>query len=351
MRKVLMGTTALVAASVIAGGVAQADEMMAEPISVGVGGFYKTAIGFPGGDAGDNAHSPALAQHLNLRISGSTTLDNGLTVGVKINIENDGGDAGDDPLEIDERNLYFSGGFGTLNVGSMESAAQLMTNFAPNAASNFGVNTPFFTFAADGYLRTYDDGIGDEDALKVVYFSPTFNGFRVGASFAPDDSDAGQYGNNADNDGGSSSHWSIGAEYSTDMDDFGLRVSAGFESYDIEDTGAVACAGECSPTALRLGAGVNTSGLALGGGMLRSDAGGNERTDYDLGVSYGEGAWTYALQWGHSGDDGGEIDRYAVNASYALGPGIDLQVQVDTGDNSRVGRDWTQLMLGTHIGF
>ena len=93
---------------------------------------------------------------------------------------------------VDEVWLYFKDDFGQLRLGSVESARQEMTNFAPNGAYNFGVNSPFFTFATGSWLATYDDGLGNEDAAKLVYFTPTFNGFRLGLSWAPDDNDGGQ---------------------------------------------------------------------------------------------------------------------------------------------------------------
>jgi len=193
MKKVLLGTTALAVAGMVAGGAANAAE---EPITAGIGGYYKAAMAFlsEDNDAGqfaDNRNSHALGQDIEIGISGSTTLDNGMTVGFVANIEGNGG-TGTGSAALDERWLFFRGGFGQFRIGTTESARQEMTNFAPNGAWNFGVNTPFFIFANPGNatffnVRTYDDGLGNEDNMKVIYFSPTFNGFRIGASYAPDD--------------------------------------------------------------------------------------------------------------------------------------------------------------------
>ena len=46
MKRVLLGTTALVAAGAFAVSAAQADEMMAEPVTVGIAGYTMGAIGF-----------------------------------------------------------------------------------------------------------------------------------------------------------------------------------------------------------------------------------------------------------------------------------------------------------------
>ena len=96
MRKVLLSTTALVAAGLLVTSVAYADEeaaaeeemMMeeeaapAEPVSVGISGSYRAALG---GSSHDS--SPMITDHLEPVISGSATMDNGLTFGVSAVID------------------------------------------------------------------------------------------------------------------------------------------------------------------------------------------------------------------------------------------------------------------------
>ena len=200
MRKVLLGTTALVAASFVASA-AMADEMMAEPISASVGGHYFVALGGVSGDDGvgeprADMHSTLMAQDLQLVFSGSTTLDNGMTVSLRAAMDSDHGDTGN--AHWDERSVTLGGAFGRLQLGSVESARQQTTTFAPNAAGMMGINTPYFTFA--GALVRYNDGIGAEDALKLIYFTPSMNGFSVGVSYAPEDSGGSQYGGASDDD-------------------------------------------------------------------------------------------------------------------------------------------------------
>ena len=242
MKKVLLGTTALVAAGLLVSGVAYAqDEEMAEeemmeevaadePVSVSVGGYYKAAIGFVSGGAAEGAQSPSIAQDIEINVGGSTTLDNALTVGVSANIEgNTGGGT------LDERWIYFSGSFGDIQLGSIESASQQLTNFAPGAGGVFGVNSPFFLFTPgfESYIATYDDGLGAEDSAKLVYFSPSFNGFRIGASFAPGDTEQGQYGGNAAGTG-MVDHTSLAAEYSADFGGASIRAMIGHETYEMD---------------------------------------------------------------------------------------------------------------------
>jgi outer membrane protein OmpU len=235
-KTLLLGTTALIAACVVTSGALQAAE---EPITASVGGYFRSAMGFINQDNADGEFangnlSTALGNNVELSVSGSTTLDNGITAGFNAQL---------DPAGMDERHVFFRGSFGQIQVGQHESARQQMTNFAPSGNYNFGVNTPFFIFGNPGNtaflpfanVRTYDDGLGDEDNLKLIYFSPTFNGFRLGMSYAPDDAVAGQYGSNTtDGLGALQNNASISAEFSNNFGDFSIRVMAGYETYKLE---------------------------------------------------------------------------------------------------------------------
>ena len=65
------------------------EEMMAAPISVGVGGYYRVAFGGYSGD-GDDDRGHFINQNIEINIAGSTTLDNGITAGVNIWLDADG---------------------------------------------------------------------------------------------------------------------------------------------------------------------------------------------------------------------------------------------------------------------
>lgn len=378
MKKVLLGTTALAVAGMVAGGAANAAE---EPITAGIGGYYKAAMAFlnednDSGQFADNRNSHALGQDIEIGISGSTTLDNGITVGFVANIEGNT-DATADSAALDERWLFFRGSFGQFRVGSTESARQEMTNFAPNGAWNFGVNTPFFIFANPGNntffnVRTYDDGLGTEDNIKVIYFTPTFNGFRLGASYAPEDDNQQQYGGNTtDETGGLQNNMSIAAEFNHDFGAASIRLMGGYESYVLENCNASAAVQTCedSPASTQLGGTISFGEWSIGGGWLETEqtalaasGAGRERTDHDLGVSYWSGPIGVGLQWGHAEIDVAdgtqdELDIYALNATYVIGPGIDVEAQIDMGEfddgtsGNNLDNSWTSLLVGTSVSF
>ncbi len=405
MRKVLLGTTALVAAGFVASA-AVADDM-AEPISVGIGGYYRVAIGNVDGSNGigqpeQNNHRVAFGEDSELNISGSTTLDNDITVGVSINLEGSrGGNAG---AGADEAHVSFEGAFGRIQLGNLESARQQKVTFAPQGTSNFGVNSPFFTFAANSWLATYEDGIGNEDSMKLVYMTPSFNGFQLGLSYAPDDNTHGQYGGNTSNDAGQyENQVGVGLSFAQDFAGGSLSISAGYESYDAETPDGMSCAtlvdhdgdealiaavaaaydlygvthnggpeptprqpliDNCEPETVQAGATMGFGAFTVGGGWMEVDTSDNTvRTVADFGASWSDGPMTLGVVYGSSesevtGMSDAVIERFALGGTYVLGPGVDIQAQLDFGENDAAGpknlaedNEWVQFMIGSAVTF
>ncbi len=356
-KKLLLGTTALIAAGVVvAGGVAQAAE---DPISAGVGGYFRSAMGFVSQDNGDGefantAQSMALGNDIEISVSGSTTLDNGITAGFSAMIEGNGGDTGaTGSAALDERFVFFRGSFGQIRVGQVESARQSMTAFAPSGNYNFGVNTPFFIFGNPGNaagffnVRTYDDGLGNEDNIKLIYYSPTFNGFRLGASYSPGDNNNGQYGGNAgDAVGGVQNNASVSAEFHQTFGDVSLGLMVGWEGYNLETCNAAANVQTCNdnPDSMQFGGSIGFGEWSIGGGYLESEqitdsttGQGRTREDFDLGVAWWHGSFGVGLMYGQAelDDAGGLTDTFKIseiNATYVLGPGIDVGAAIRRGD-------------------
>jgi len=371
MKKVLLGSTALVAASFIAGGVAQAEN---QPIAVTVGGYYQNAMAIIDQDSDDNefadqTNSFAFGQDVEINIGGSAVLDNGLTVGFKAVIEGNAG--GDQSETLDERFVFFRGSFGQVRMGATESAMQEFTNFAPGGAGIFGVNTPFFIFADPGNanffnVTTYDDLLGAEDDLKIVYFSPSFNGFSFALSYAPSDNTNAQYGNNGRSGAAFATgdqtgvgtlldQLSVAAAFDHDFGDFKIRLAGGYSTYNLDKCSTTAGSQNCedSPESFHGGATFTIGKFAVGGGYTQRDFVGNqspigtaligadrERQDFDVGISYWDAMWGVGLQYGNAEADGGNgsvsddlsLDIFEVDGSYILGPGVSIQAAVRFGD-------------------
>ena len=371
MKKLLLGTTALIAAGAFVGA-AQAgdDEMMVGPVTVGIAGYTVGAIGFAsddmkkgkvpvpdeGTDMAGHVHSdgemdvthPLRGEEIfhvyEFVLSGSTTLDNGITVGVHTQLGSSGGDA-----IFDEQHITLSGAFGSLRIGRTESAAFNATVAAPGAGlgGSFGVNYAWYSPAA-ATVNTYSGLV--EDAQKVVYTSPNFNGLTIGMSYAPDGSDdAAGAGRTTDDQetskatgadiGQMSEHMALGVSYSTAfMDGGSMNIGLGYEVASNEAGGD---AGE----AMKVGASVSIDQISFGGGMY--DNGKEDGMQFDVGASWSEGATELGLQYG--GNQDGDTGMMALHLTYTLGPGVIIGGQIASGSGGA--EDVTQILLGTSVGF
>ena len=359
MKRVLLGTTALVAAGLLVTSVAYADEeemMEEQPITVGISGYSTGIVGVNSTDtvtkheAGVATIHPARGEEVfhvyEFSISGSTTLDNGITVSVHTQLGSSG-----DPF--DEQHITMSGSFGSLRIGRTESAAFNATIGAPGGSGiGVGVNYPWYSPAASS-VNTYS-GLGNEDAQKVVYTSPNFNGLMIGMSYAPDasedDAGAGRTTNDTspndktgDMDGQLSEHAAVGVSYSTAfMEGGSLSIGLGYEMATDEGGGP-------DMEAVKIGASVSVDQVSFGGGMYEATPdGGSGSMQYDVGASWSQGATTIGVQYA-ANDDGG-TGMSALNMTYALGPGVSVGGQIAAGSSDGM-EDVTQVLLGTTISF
>ena len=379
MKKVLLGTTAIAVAGIVAGSAATANA--ADPISVGINGYWKNAMAMinedsEAGNLADARNSHAVGQDVEMSLSGSTTLDNGITVGFNAQLEGGADAATGDGEAFDEAWMYLSGSFGQLDVGIVESARHSHgVTFGGGAASNFGVNSPFFLFGHDGGLfgtRTNTDGIGTEDSMTLRYHLPSFNGLNIGVSYVPNSKGAQQYGGNTtDTASGLQNSIAVGGNYTAAFGGGSVTLRAGYESYVLQNCAASAATQTCNdkPESVNLGGAVSFGSVTIAADTLTTsqitqDTLGNDRdrSDHHIGASYNMGATTVSLGWGHAEVENtdlttDELDIYELAASYVLGPGIDAQIALRSGewDDETAGstndNSWTSILVGTSIGF
>ena len=181
-KKILCSTTALVAAGLMAGGAQAAD-----PVEVGISGNMQHWFGYTtGGVDGDGLKHNEWGHTTNneVHFRGATTLDNGIRFAVRIELE--GEVSGD---TIDQQFVTISGGFGQLEIGSINTAAYRMSNWT--ASPGIGINSGWLSAIVPGWggfrrpLGTTHIDIGNDDFV-ISYFTPRWAGFQVGASFQPD---------------------------------------------------------------------------------------------------------------------------------------------------------------------
>src|SRR5215470_5784799 len=150
MCRFMLGSSALVSAG-LAIGAAQA----VEGVTLTIGGRYMAAAGghlhedfdLPFFD-GDNLRDYVFKQDVEVHFKGEATLDNGLVVGARIELEGQTQTAD----QIDEVYAYFrSARFGEIRFGDTLEALSQLCYLVPSASGElFGADSPFFNFSNAG---------------------------------------------------------------------------------------------------------------------------------------------------------------------------------------------------------
>jgi outer membrane protein OmpU len=292
MRKILLGTTALVAAGVIGAADAQAK------FDVTVRGNYTIGYGFvneddDAGESGDGRQNQAINQDVEVHFRFEQTLDNGLVAGGRVELEGATHNGNPDTTasfsqnadQIDERWGYLRGGFGELRFGDEDDARKLKSYAAPEASGIFGVNSPYFSFnnGAAGQVTSTNTTFPnvENDSAKVIYFTPSFGGFQLAVSYAPDATQDRFQGGTGGTEDTLSNAMSVGADYSGEFGGFTVGLGGGYTQAS-EETG------NADPTAWAAGINLGFAGFTVGGSVAFTDAdtgGDDESTTFDVGAT------------------------------------------------------------------
>ena len=338
MKKILLGSTAIVAAGMIAS-VPSADA--ASKMKLGVGGYMEQWFGFTSGDDGvaQDYSGFSTVSDGEIHFKGKTKLDNGITVGVNVQLEaQQGGD------QIDEQYMTVSGGFGQIIIGD-ENSAMYKMHYAP---SDFGIGTnsgdvtswnkPVSdaegdSIAMGGHYRapfgaTYIEPNAVNDSAKISYFTPRVSGFQLGLSYAPD----GSQDNNGlpNRDTANTDYIMVGANFVQKMGGMSVGISGGY------GTVTDAAAGGVEPEATSFGIKLGMGGVSAGVSYANfSDSGEKDQEGINAGVAYSSGPMGVSIAYFHGEKDGNNGDAATLNnqaerdvihlsAKYAMGPGVTL---------------------------
>jgi hypothetical protein len=376
MKRFLLGSTALAAAGLLA-----ADAAAADGVTLEIGGRYKGAAGLvPSEDfsassdvAGHDVRDYVFKQDVEVVFEGETILDNGLRVGAAIELQ--GQTDADD--QIDAVYAFFSGGFGEFRFGDTEEAYAQLCYLVPSASELFGADSPDINFSnagIAGYAATNGTCYGiDDNSTKLVYFSPTFAGFKFAASFTPDNTEdtrntlKGAGTRLRNDDAQNSENLSLAAQFAHDFNGVTLTVGGG---------GTVSFNKEANPNNTRGARGYEAyaqlefGDVTVGAATeLRQNLGddGADQWVYGVGATYDWDPWSFGLGWTHgayekaTGENGvgpfnADHDIYSATVSYELADGISVDAVLEYSDyhsHAAAGPDYQGLAagLGTLIEF
>ena len=370
-KKYLYATTALIGAGVATSGA------QAQGIDVNVGGFTNYYVGLGSNDTADDSNQ--ILHDAELTFSGSVTLDNGVEVGVNLNKEFNGGQ---DPVYT-----YFKGSFGTIQLGTQNSAAYSHSYSAgplwsgPLVPINSGwqsgfadVNnnvSNFYSVGGSTHLDFADEG------NRIAYYSPNVGGFQLGASWSPslaanNFSSGFPTGGAQIDDNSSTLHdgLSLSASFDRDFSNVGVSAYAGLNY--AHAGGSAAAAGAEDPIAYMTGVRVNSMGFGAGyalavqdnpdnltQGSVTSASGVSHGFDvtYSTGPIQVQGEAMLSRVDADAGSAGQSVDQntFKVGGSYTLGPGVSLGSAViyneEESSGAGSGLDAWSAVLGTTVSF
>ena len=366
MKKILYATTAMATVGLIAGGAGSA--VAAERIQIEVHGFHQQWIvgldqDFTDTDPGredQGFKASTIDQKTNSEIcfTGETTLDNGISVGVQVELE-----AANSSFMVDESFLFLqSESLGQFKLGIEDSTTELLHVSAPNGGvsvddgdvANVGMYIDTIGGGTSGILTstslgdmTTPGGIRNGDANRIMYVTPRYAGLQAGISYAPqsaEDSNTTNTANFASFNGRYHDSVEGALNYKEAFGGVGVQLSAGVRYQNqLDDLSAFAGVDTGTMFGYSMGGQLTFGGFTVGGAYrkitsgrdtpgtiaeqrsLQSDvwsAGARyEIGPYAAGVSCINGE---AVGWQTAGTGDLEHLTCTLSGTYTLGPGIRL---------------------------
>lgn len=375
MRKALLASTALVGAALLSAPAQAGTVGSGDNLAVTLSGFmwFQMSILDEDNQTGHGRGYKFKIPETEWKISAFNTADNGIKYGVIMELETntDAGTVGD------EIYAQLSGDFGTVQLGDNDSATNTMLVGAFQAHKGLsgpfgglGGLAPVFHLAqlipasTQILARTDWQNTTTTDSTKVIYFSPRFSGFQLGASWTPDSGSHGASFGERDDDGDFENVFDIGLNYTQKFDDFGISISGLYQHADDEPNSVADSPGAKASAALGItklankggttvedldvwyiGAKVDFAGFTVGANYSdygdthltsAATAAGQDAGDYwAVAVGYQQGPWGISAwysygerDWGSDGSPSGteeSIERFGIGGRYAIAPGWQIR--------------------------
>jgi len=378
MKKILLGTTGLVAVALLA------TAASAETPKVTLGGFSDFQAGFTNDDNDANTRSQAFRNdnEISVKVDGKTA--GGLGYGAEIDLEADTTqDADQTGVQNASRTFtYLDGNWGRVEMGDVNSAAGTMRVDAStvatatggiNGAWSYFVNgAPAVGFISASKLYSEHGSVivagGNEaswTATKVNYYTPKFAGFQAGVSYTPSLDSHGQLFSRADNSGNGAltsqgNIWDLALAYEGTFS--GVKVGAA-GTYEFADADTSASQ---DLNAWNVGATLGWQGFSLAGSYgdwqdsNRTASNLDDSNYWTLGGAYSTGpigvSATYIdSQYAQSATTTNDFTNLVIGAEYKLAAGLTPYAEVSFYDFDSAGtaydNEGTTFLVGTQVAF
>lgn len=344
MKKLLLATTALIAASTIAAP-AQAE------LEVTLGGFVAFQAAMFNNDIANNSDRDFQSES-EIVINVDGTADNGLQYGAIVQLEastSDSANAGD-------VGVYLAGSWGRVELGDLDGASGLVV-FAPTVGIG-QINGSYDDYIPDGARAHALNDRGDHNftaadsgtSTKVTYYTPKFSGFQAGVSYTPQGDSMGEDITFTD-------------MLPHDIFELGLGYEGQFSGVDVK-AGATYVRGTAvgmieDLRSWSVGAQIGYNGFRFGGGY--TDNGDsistlgfadNDISSWNVGATYENGPWGVGVSYldydfdnnanavslgGGAVGTGGDYTALVLGGTYNIAPGLSLGADLAFFDRNATG--------------
>ncbi|EWY40670.1 hypothetical protein N825_35170 [Skermanella stibiiresistens SB22] len=361
MRKLLLTTTSAAALCALT---AQVQAQM----TVTLGGYTEFFAATYDDDLGSNRTSREFQLEAEIVVKADGKANNGLLYGAKVELQNSTPNAGTG-VGTDEASVYLGGGWGRLELGDFDGAADTLKIYAPVVGvEQIDGDYPDFAGGQPNFgMHIPNTG----DSTKIMYLTPRIAGFQGGASYTPEAGDEAQRVVTLKTASTYKDVGEFGVNYTGEFSGVGVSLGATLTTAESN-----ASSGVEDFTAWNLGAQITFGDFALGGGYVDANdfllpttgAIDDDQTAWHVGGSFTTGpiaiAATYLAAEGYSGANGGystDYQAYSLGATYALAPGMVVETEITffeddfltgtRGATTKGSNDGYVFVLGTRLDF
>jgi len=352
--------------------IAAAPAMAQEGPTLKLGGYYDQKMSFQDQDSTALVQSDVdVRNDVEIYFLGAATLDNGIKIGTRVELEGgtnddgvtaDGGNQVNGRLpgdttgrydQIDEAFMTISGSFGSVKVGMSDTAAKSMTTgLQAMWASNVGENATFnagklfvvpATVTKVGVASQMDF---NNDGEQISYTTPSIAGLQVSVGYAQNSLETFD-GLTTAAMGADGDIFDIGVRYTGKFDDMSFKIGGGYAIANDQTVGAE------DDTMWMFGGNVRVGAFQFAASFSRLPetkiAGVNDvegRDNIELGVRAFMGPSQYSIAYTRSktsstvqAEDGDTLDLVVLGMRRALGKGVSWHntvyyADLEDGDNA-----------------
>lgn len=318
MKKVLLATSALVAAGAISSASA-----MDGGVKISV--FQEFGYSSVSDNLTDDRSS--MWSDGELTFSFSNTTDTGLTYSAHVELEVNPGQAANG---IDEASMSLSTAeFGTITLGANDDVTAPFATYLPGGR-NMASNDDWVTNAINGDGGSVGNGLRQSatvaaygDSNKVSYISPNYGGVSFGGSYSELNSGNAQ----AAGDSGDSADTSFGVKYKTDF--AGASVALSYNNSSNGESGAA----ESKSAAYGVSVGLDAFTLAYSSLASEEGADDVDTTGYGVGYKVNDDIQVAAnFVTSEESNSSNSLDTTVLSFSYTIAPGLNFAVAMNQYD-------------------